>query len=251
MSETASVSLFIAFAAGFLSFVSPCVLPLLPSYVSFVTGLSVDQLTDAGGDSGARARVRRIVLVNSLLFILGFSSIFVVLGASATLAGQFLLSYQGILTKIAGVVIVLFGLYVMGLLNPRWLMRDRRVHLDHKPRGHLGSFLVGMAFAAGWTPCVGPILGAILLMAGTSDAVSHGVLLLSAYSLGLGAPFFVTALALNTFMARYAAFSRHMRTVSLVSGAFLIAVGVLIFVDAFTVFASFLTEHGIGWTIEL
>ena len=251
MSETASVSLFIAVAAGFLSFISPCVLPLLPSYVSFLTGLSVEQLTDTQGDPVARARVRRIVLGNSLIFILGFSTIFVLLGASATLAGRFLLEYQGVLSKVAGVVIVLFGLYVMGVLNPRWLMRDRRVHLDKKPRGRVGSFLVGMAFAAGWTPCVGPILGAILLMAGTSDSVAHGVLLLSAYSLGIGIPFFVTALALDTFMARYPAFSRHMRTISLVSGAFLIAVGVLIFMDAFTVFSAFLTRHGIGWTIEL
>jgi cytochrome c-type biogenesis protein len=247
MGEAGSVSLFIAFAAGFLSFVSPCVLPLLPSYVSFVTGLSLDQLTD-GEET---ARVKRTVLANSLLFILGFSTIFVILGASATLAGQFLVTYQKPLARVAGVVIILMGLYVMGALKPRWLMSDKRVHLDKKPRGYVGSVLVGMAFAAGWTPCVGPILGAILLMASTADGVAHGVLLLAAYSLGLGAPFFATSLALNTFLARFSAFSRHMRTISVVSGVFLIAVGVLIFVDAFTVFATFLTQHGIGWTIDL
>jgi cytochrome c-type biogenesis protein len=247
MSQAGSVSLFVAFAAGFLSFVSPCVLPLLPSYVSFLTGLSMDQLT-GGEETG---RVRRLVLLNSALFVAGFTTVFVGLGASATLVGQFLLTYQGALTRVAGAVIVLFGLYVMGAIQPRWLMADKRVHLDRKPPGFVGSYLVGMAFAAGWTPCVGPILGAILLMASTAEGTGHGMLLLTAYSMGLAVPFFATALALNTFMARFAAFSRHMRTVSVVSGVFLVAVGVLIFLDAFTVFSSFLTQHGIGWTIDL
>jgi cytochrome c-type biogenesis protein len=247
VSQGASVSLFIAFAAGFLSFVSPCVLPLLPSYVSFITGLSMEQLTE--GEQ--TARVRRTVLVNSTLFVGGFTTVFVLLGASATLAGQFLLTYQSVITRIAGVIVILFGLYVMGAIKPRWLMADKRVHLDRKPKGYVGSYFVGMAFAAGWTPCVGPILGAILLMASTAEGTWHGVLLLTAYSMGLAVPFFATSLALNTFLARFAAFSRHMRAVSVVSGVFLIAVGVLIFMDAFTVFSSFLTEHGIGWTIEL
>lgn len=247
MTEAGSVSLFIAFAAGFLSFVSPCVLPLLPSYVSFITGLSMDQLT--GGRE--TVHVKRIVLVNSALFVAGFSTVFVGLGASATLAGRFLMTYQGVLTRVAGVIIILFGLYVMGAIQPRWLMADKRVHLDRKPRGYVGSYLVGTAFAAGWTPCVGPILGAILLMASTSEGVGHGMLLLTAYSLGLALPFFATSLALNTFLERFAALSRHMRTVSLVSGAFLVVVGILIFLDAFTLFSAFLTEHGIGWTIEL
>jgi cytochrome c-type biogenesis protein len=247
VSEAGSISLFIAFAAGFLSFVSPCVLPLLPSYVSFITGLSMDQLTD-GEET---ARVRRTVLVNSTLFVGGFTTVFVLLGASATLAGQFLLTYQSVLTRVAGAIVIVFGLYVMGAIKPRWLMADKRVHLDRKPKGYVGSYLVGMAFAAGWTPCVGPILGAILLMASTAEGTLHGVLLLTAYSMGLAVPFFATSLALNTFLARFTAFSRHMRTVSVVSGVFLIAVGVLIFLDAFTVFSSFLTEHGIGWTIDL
>jgi cytochrome c-type biogenesis protein len=247
VSDAHSVTLLIAFAAGVLSFVSPCVLPLLPSYVSFITGLSMDQLT--GGEE--TPRVKRIVLVNSGLFVAGFSTVFVGLGASATFVGRFLLTYQGTLTRVAGVIIILFGLYVMGAIHPRWLMADRRVHLDRKPRGHLGSYLVGTAFAAGWTPCVGPILGAILLMASTSEGVLHGMVLLTAYSLGLGLPFLATSLALNTFLERFTALSRHMRTISLVSGGFLVVVGVLIFLDAFTVFSAFLTEHGIGWTIEL
>jgi len=192
------------------------------------------------------------VLINTALFVLGFSTIFVALGASATFMGRFLLTYQGVVTKVAGAVIVLFGLYVMGLLKPpRWLGADKRVHLNARPKGYIGSYLVGMAFAAGWTPCVGPILGAILLMAGTAGGVGHGVVLLSAYSLGLGLPFFVTALALNTFMARFPAISRHMRTISLVSGAFLIAVGVMIFLDMFTLVSAFLVSHGIGWDVTL
>lgn len=247
MPETGSISLFIAFSAGFLSFVSPCVLPLLPSYVSFITGLSLDQLT-SGEDA---ARVKRVVLVNSLLFIAGFSTIFVLLGASANVVGHLLLSHQRAVTRAGGVIIVLFGLYVMGVIKPRWLMTDKRVHMDRKPRGYIGSYLVGMAFAAGWTPCVGPILGAILLMASTAEGMTQGMVLLAAYSLGVGAPFFVTSLALNTFLARFTAFSRHMRTVSIASGVFLIFVGVLMIFDAFTVISAFFTAHGIGWTVEL
>ncbi|MDH4229714.1 MAG: cytochrome c biogenesis protein CcdA [Nitrospirota bacterium] len=241
------VSFLIAFAAGFLSFVSPCVLPLLPSYMSFITGLSIDQLT-ATED---RARVKRIVLTNSLLFIAGFSTIFIGLGASATLAGSFLAEHQKLVARVGGAVVVVFGLYVMGLIQPLWLSRDKRVHLQHKPKGYVGSYLVGMAFAAGWTPCVGPILGTILLMASTSGSMAWGIYLLTWYSLGLAVPFFITSLALNTFLARFAGFSRYFRVISILSGLFLVVVGLLIFFDFFTVFSSFLTRHGIGWTVEL
>ena len=247
MPDTGSISFFIAFAAGFLSFVSPCVLPLLPSYVSFITGLSMDQLT-SGEDT---ARVKRLVLINSVLFVLGFTTIFVLLGASATYAGKFLLTYQNTISKVGGVVIVLFGLYVMGAIQPRWLMSDKRVHMDRKPKGYVGSYFVGMAFAAGWTPCIGPILGTILLMASTAEGVFHGMFLLVSYSLGLGVPFLVTSLALNTFLTRFSAFSRHMRTISIVSGLFLIAIGLMIFFDMFTLLATFLTDYGIGYTPKL
>lgn len=247
MPDTGSISFFIAFAAGFLSFVSPCVLPLLPSYVSFITGLSMDQLT-SGEDT---ARVKRLVLINSVVFILGFSTIFVLLGASATYAGKFLLTYQTLIARVGGVVIVLFGLYVMGAIQPRWLMADKRVHMDRKPKGYVGSYFVGMAFAAGWTPCVGPILGTILLMASTTEGVFHGMVLLGWYSLGLGVPFLATSLALNTFLTRFTAFSRHMRTISIVSGLFLIVIGLMIFFDIFTLLATFFTDYGIGYTPEL
>ncbi len=241
-----SISLFLAFAGGFLSFVSPCVLPLLPSYVTFITGLSLDQLTD----SEDTARVKRIVLVNSLMFIAGFSTIFVALGASATYVGQFLMTYQAVVAKVAGVVIVIFGLYVMGVLKISWLMSDKRMHMEGKPKGYTGSYLVGMAFAAGWTPCVGPILGSILLMAGTADGIGQGVLLLTFYSLGLGLPFFITALAMNTFLEKFARFSRYMRVVTIISGLLLIVIGLMIFFDVFTILSAWLTSHGIGWDVQ-
>lgn len=247
MPEAGSISFAIAFAAGFLSFVSPCVLPLLPSYISFITGLSVEQLT-SGEDT---VRVKRIVLVNSLLFIAGFSTIFVALGASASAVGNLLLTHQDVIAKVGGVIVILFGLYVMGIIKPAWLMGDKRVHMDNKPKGYTGSYLVGMAFAAGWTPCVGPILGAILLMAGTSDDMFEGMFLLSWYSLGVGLPFLLTSLALNRFMERFKSLSRYMRTVSVASGMFLIFIGILIYFDAMTVIAAFFTEHGIGYTPSL
>lgn len=246
MADADSVSLLLAFSGGFLSFVSPCVLPLLPSYVTFITGLSLDQLT-AGEHT---ARVKRIVLANSLFFVAGFSTIFVALGASATYVGQFLIAYQHVMSKVAGAIIVLFGLYVMGVLKANWLMADKRVHMSGKPRGYTGSYLVGMAFAAGWTPCVGPILGSILLLAGTSEGVTQGMLLLTFYSLGLGVPFFVTALALNTFLARFTAFSRYMRVVTVVSGVFLIAIGLMIFFDVFSMLSAWLVSFGIGWDVQ-
>ncbi|MDH5527305.1 MAG: cytochrome c biogenesis protein CcdA [Nitrospirota bacterium] len=242
-----SVSFAIAFLAGLFSFISPCVLPLLPSYVSFITGLSMDQLTA----SDDRARVKRLVLSNSLFFIGGFSTIFIGLGASATLIGGFLMEHQQIVAKVGGAVVVLFGLYVMGIIKPFWLSVDKRVHLDHKPKGYIGSYLVGMAFATGWTPCVGPILGTILLYASTQDRMLEGIYLLTWYSMGLAVPFLLTSLALNTFLERFPGFSKHMRTISIISGLFLIAVGLLIFFDFFAILATWFTQWGIGYTPNL
>ncbi len=246
MLDSGSISLLVAFSAGFLSFVSPCVLPLLPSYVTFITGLSMEQLT-SGEDA---ARVKRIVLINSVLFALGFTTIFVGLGASATYVGQWLLTYQTVLNKVAGGIIVIFGLYVMGVFKFRWMAADKRLHLDQRPKGYIGSYFVGMAFAAGWTPCVGPILGSILLMAAQADTVGEGMGLLAVYSAGLAVPFLATSLALNWFLNRFSAFSKHMRTVSIVSGLLLISVGLMIFFNVFSLVSAFLTEHGIGWDIQ-
>lgn len=245
MQATQNMSFFIAFSAGFLSFVSPCVLPLVPSYISYVTGLSLEELTSPEG----KARAREVAMKNSLLFILGFSTIFIFFGASATFMGQFFLSNQAIIRKIGGLLIIFFGLYIMGLIKPALLMRDARFHFQNKPAGYIGSYLVGIAFGAGWTPCVGPILGSILLYASTTGSVFTGVQLLAVYSLGLGLPLFLSSLGVQTFLVYFKKTSRHLRYVSGASGVFLVVVGLLIFTNSLTRLTSFFTEIGIGWTI--
>ena len=245
MQATQNMSFFIAFSAGFLSFVSPCVLPLVPSYVSYITGLSLEELTSPEG----KARARKMAMKNSLMFILGFSTIFIFFGASATFMGQFFLSNQAIIRKIGGVLIIFFGLYIMGLIKPALLMRDARFHFQNKPAGYIGSYLVGVAFGAGWTPCVGPILGSILLYASTTGSVFIGIQLLAIYSLGLGLPLFLSSLGVQTFLVYFKKTSRHLRYVSGASGLFLVAVGLMIFTNSLTRLTSFFTEIGIGWTV--
>jgi cytochrome c-type biogenesis protein len=245
MQETQNMSFFIAFSAGFLSFVSPCVLPLVPSYVSYITGLSLDELTSPEGKERARA----VAMKNSLMFILGFSTIFIFFGASATFMGRFFLSNQAIIRQIGGVLIIFFGLYIMGLIKPALLMRDARFHFQNKPAGYIGSYLVGIAFGAGWTPCVGPILGSILLYASTTGSVLIGVQLLAVYSIGLGLPLFLSSLGVQTFLVYFKKTSRHLRFVSSASGVFLVVVGLLIFTNSLTRLTSFFSEIGIGWTI--
>jgi len=179
------VSLLMAFGGGLLSFFSPCVLPVIPSYISYITGISFEDLT---GEQDRR-RIRMVTLKNSLLFIAGFSFVFILLGASSSFLGSVLFEYQEAVRKIGGVLIVIMGCYIAGILKIGFLSRDKRLHLRNKPAGLLGSFLVGIAFAAGWTPCIGPILGSILLYAGTAGSVASGIELLTAYALGLGLPF--------------------------------------------------------------
>lgn len=245
MFQAPDISLFIAFAAGLLSFVSPCVLPLVPSYVSYITGLTMEELTN----ETTRARVRSTIILNSLLFIAGFSAVFIAFGASASLAGQLLLTYQDFIRKLGGVLIVVFGLYVMGLLKLKFLMAEKRVHFTRRPAGYIGSFLVGVAFAAGWTPCVGPILGTILLYASTTDSMMTGVKLLSSYSLGIGLPLFITALAVDSFLNYFKKIKAYMYTISVVSGVFLVVVGVMIYTNSLTLLTSALERNGIGWYI--
>jgi cytochrome c-type biogenesis protein len=237
------ISLFAAFTAGLLSFVSPCVLPLVPSYISYITGLSVEQLADAE----ARVRYRREIIVNALIFIAGFSSVFIAFGASASLIGQALMTYQEHLRKIGGILIIVFGLYLLGLLNLSLFRTERRLHFRTRPAGYLGSFFIGVAFAAGWTPCVGPVLGTILLYASTTEALSQGVLLLACYSLGLGLPLFMTALGVDRFLAYFKEFRGYLRGVSTVSGALLVLVGVLVYANSLTLITGFLERYGIGW----
>ncbi len=219
-----SVGFIVAFTAGLLSFLSPCVLPLIPSYVTFITGLSLDDAT----------RARRAALVHSLLFVLGFSLIFIALGAGATALGRLLIAYRGAITKIGGVLIIVFGLYLLGVFNVALFARERRVHLADKPAGYLGTVLVGIAFGAGWTPCIGPILGAIFTYNMSNPDLVRGTGLLGAYSLGLAVPFVASALALQHFLDFFARIRSKLLVLSRVSGALLIVVGVLMITNQFT-----------------
>lgn len=246
INSISQVSLFAAFSAGLLSFISPCVLPLVPSYLSYITGLSVENLANVQ----ERERFRSAIILNALLFIAGFSAVFIAFGASASLIGQLLYDYQNLIRKIGGILIVIFGLYLVGLLKLNFFMTERRLmHFETRPVGYVGSFLIGTAFAAGWTPCVGPVLGAILAYASTTESMSSGVMLLSAYSFGLGLPFFLTAFGMDTFLSYFKNMRTYLSGVSLVSGALLVVIGVMIYADSMTLFTSFLERHGIGWYI--
>lgn len=232
-----NVSLLMAFGGGLLSFFSPCVLPVIPSYVSYITGISFEDLT---GEQD-KGRIRKVTLKNSLSFIAGFSLIFILLGASSSFLGSILSDYQDTVRKIGGVLIVVMGLYIAGILKIGFLMQDKRLHLQNKPAGLLGSFLVGTAFAAGWTPCIGPVLGSILLYASTANSVTSGIELLTAYALGLGIPFLITSLAINTALSYFKKINRYMRVVSVVSGLFLVITGVLLFTGMFNVLSQYMT----------
>ncbi len=237
------ISLLAAFSAGLLSFVSPCVLPLVPSYISYITGLSVEQLTDAS----EREKFKKAIIVNSLLFIAGFSCVFIAFGASASFLGQILITHQDTIRRVGGALIIVFGLYLLGILNLNFLKMEHRYQFRNRPAGYLGSFLIGVAFAAGWTPCVGPVLGSILLYASTTDSLLNGVVLLTCYSLGLGLPLFLTALGVDRFLAYFKKARAYLWGVSTVSGVMLILVGVMIYANSLTMVTSFLERYGIGW----
>jgi cytochrome c-type biogenesis protein len=233
-----------AFAAGLLSFLSPCVLPLVPSYLSFVTGLGMEELES--GD----AELRRTTLIHSLLFVAGFSSIFLALGASASFLGQILREYQLWIARIGGVIVLLFGLHLLGLTPVRWLQRERRMHLERKPVGYVGSFLVGVTFGAGWTPCIGPILGGILTFAATRQTLDEGVQLLAFYSAGLAVPFILSAVGFTWFLATFKRLRRHIVWVERTSGALLVLVGLLLLSGQFTMLASWAANLTPDWIVE-
>jgi cytochrome c-type biogenesis protein len=235
-----NISMLVAFSAGIFSFLSPCVLPLFPSYLSFITGMSVDQLQEATGRGVERWRV----MSHSLAFIAGFSMVFIGMGASFSALGQLLIERRDLIRQIGGGLIVLFGLYIAGLLPLRWLGRYKQVQLRSKPAGLLGSWVVGVTFAIGWTPCVGPILGSILSLAGTAETVSTGVALLGAYSAGLAVPFFLSSLALGGFLVAFRRFRPWVPVVERAAGVLLVVVGVLVATNYFTV----LNYYAIGLT---
>lgn len=236
------VGIMIAFTAGVFSFLSPCVLPLVPSYLTFVTGMSLEDL-QGGVD-------RRATFMHSLLFVIGFSSIFILLGASASFLGQFLRHYEIWIARIGGLIIIVLGLHLSGVLRLTPLMREKRIHLADKPAGYIGTLGVGMAFGAGWTPCIGPILGAILTYGMTQDTMWAGVGLLSVYSLGLAVPFLIASLALDWFLQTFKRFRRWIPVIEKASGVLLILLGVLLLTGQFTVLAAYLTRFTPAFILE-
>jgi len=229
MNPSQEISSLIAFTAGFLSFVSPCVLPLVPSYITYITGVSFKDLAD----EKIKSRVRWATILHSLLFIVGFSTVFILMGASASYLGQVLIEYQSWIMRGGGILIILLGIHFTGLISIPFLQMEKRFELKKKPLGYLGSFLVGVVFAAGWTPCIGPILSTILIYVSTSKSYTTGIYLLSVYSLGLGLPFFLSSLAFSTFLSAFARIKRYMRWITIISGIFLILIGVLFLTDTF------------------
>jgi cytochrome c-type biogenesis protein len=229
---TETVGLPLAFGAGILSFLSPCVLPLIPSYVSFITGLSLE-------DAGTR---RWTAVTHAAFFVLGFTFIFVALGASATALGGLLRYHRVWLERIGGGLIVLFGLYLLGVFQWGVLARERRIHLQNKPVGYLGSALVGLAFGAGWSPCIGPILGAVLTYTSATATLGEGMGLLLAYSLGLGIPFLLAALAVDRFIGWFQRYRRFIPLVNRIAGIVLVVVGVLLVTGYFSLLATWLQQ---------
>jgi len=234
---TENVSIFIALSAGFISFLSPCILPLIPSYMAFITGISLEELSHEKN----LKRVRKIVIINSLLFILGFSIIFIALGASATFMGKFLSRNIRWFEIVGGGVVILLGLHFIGIFRLKFLNREKKIHLKDKPLGFIGTVLVGMAFGAGWTPCVGPILGAILTMAATTQNIFKGMVLLAFYSVGLGLPFLISGLIIHKFFEYFKAVRKYFKVITAVGGILLIILGILLITGYFSSISSYLS----------
>jgi len=237
MPGTENVSIFIALSAGFISFLSPCILPLIPSYMAFITGISLEELSHEKN----LKRVRKIVIINSLLFILGFSIIFIALGASATFIGKFLSRNIRWFEIVGGCVVILLGLHFIGIFRLKFLNREKKIHLKDKPLGFIGTVLVGMAFGAGWTPCVGPILGAILTMAAATQNIFKGIVLLAFYSVGLGLPFLISGLIIHKFFEYFKAVRKYFKVITAVGGILLIILGILLITGYFSSVSSYLS----------
>lgn len=244
MQDGTSIGIFVAFLAGLLSFLSPCVLPLVPSYVSFITGLGLEELEQGGGD------VKKVTIVHALLFVAGFTLIFLALGAGATAIGQLLREHKVLVAQIGGVIIIFFGLLLLGVIPIPLFSREKRYQFQNKPVGYAGTVAVGMAFGAGWVPCIGPILGAILTLAANTASVTQGVALLFVYSLGLAIPFVLSAVALTAFLAWFQKFRRFIRYVEWAAGILLILVGLLLVTGKFTILAGYLIQFTPDFLLE-
>jgi cytochrome c-type biogenesis protein len=219
-----------AFIAGLLSFFSPCVIPLMPSYISYITGITFGELTR----EVLPGKIRVLTALHSLFFILGFTAVFVMLGLSFTLLGSFILKNSRMIEKIGGIIVILFGLQIAGAINLNFLRREKKFEIKAKPLGYLGSFLVGATFSLGWTPCVGPILSSILILSSTAGEVKRGVALLLSYSLGLGLPFFLSSILVNNFLGYFGRIKRYLGAISVISGIFIVIVGILILTGYFS-----------------
>ncbi len=233
-----NISIGFAFLAGMLSFLSPCVLPLVPGYLSFLSGLSFEELK-SGAD---HKKVVKKATLTSFFFVLGFSIVFISMGASASFIGKFLTAHMGIITKIAGILIIALGLHLIGILKVSWLNTEKRFEMKRFSSSPLSALVIGFAFAFGWTPCIGPILAGILTLAATQDTIWKGMALLSAYSLGLGIPFIITGFGVGIFMRFFEQYKRFIRTGQIVSGLLLITIGILIFTNNLTTLLRFVPE---------
>ena len=228
MENTAPVSFSLAFIAGFLTFASPCIFPLIPAYISYITGISFDGLKDAD-----RKAVQRKTLLHSLFFVLGFSSIFIALGASASLLGKVILANKVLLARIGGVIVILFGLYMMGVFRLGALDKEKRLTVKLEKGSIFGSFLLGVTFAAAWTPCVGPILGSILIYAGTQETMWEGMWLLTFYSLGIAVPFIISAFLVNSLLSLMPRLNKFLAAVKYICGILLVLIGILLITNNF------------------
>ena len=233
------ITFFGAFIAGLLSFASPCVLPLIPAYISFLGGASLSQLTE---EDGIDAATQKRVFYSAIAFVLGFSTVFISLGATATAISAMIAQNSLLLGQIAGTIIVIFGLHYMGVFRIGFLNFEKRFHLENKPAGLIGSYILGLAFAFGWTPCVGPILASVLMVAASGDSVSYGISLLTVYAAGLGIPFLAAAFAVKPFMKFLSRFKSQMRKVELSIGGLLIVTGIAIFTGELAEAANWLLE---------
>lgn len=227
---TAYVLLY-SLAMGVISFVSPCILPLIPSYVSYITGISYDELVSRE----SRRKNMAITLFHSLAFVAGFSLVFVLLGATASLAGSILTQHLNIIRIVGGVLIILMGVFVMDVVKIPFLQREAKLQLKTRPAGYIGTVLVGMIFGAGWTPCTGPFLGSVLALAMTGETVGSGMVLLTSYSLGLGVPFILSAIAISAFLSSFNKLRKHFKAIKITSGIILIIMGVLLLTDKMTI----------------